>query len=509
MRKIKKIFGSWQVWLLIITVTLAIFSLVNFNYLEEGVLIESVSPETTAYVNGVSSGEIITHINGERITSLGDYTKNLLSLSPGVFTITTNMQQYSLIYSEEEPIGLVVKEIPPTNLKKGLDLAGGVRVLLAPDNELSSTDLESAISIIENRLNTYGLSDIDVKETILQDKSYILIEASGTTREEIRDLAVSQGNFEAKIGNETIFIGGTDIRDVCRSTDCSGIRIQNGCNKVEDRWVCQFHFRVDVSPESARKHQKITSELDIINVNGQEYLSEKLDLYLDGELTDSLYISANLKGQEATSFMIQGPGYGDTREEAMYNALENMRRQQTILITGSLPTSFQIDSMTSISPLLGENFFQSAILTLLIAILAVSGIIYAKFRKIKISALMIITMISEAVIILGVAAAINWNLDLAAIAAIVATIGTGVDSQIILTEETINSKSDSSWKDRIKKALSIIFGAYLTIFVAMIGLLWVGPTMLRGFAVITLIGATMGVFITRLAYGKLIEILND
>lgn len=509
MSKLKKIFGSWQVWLLIITVSLSVVSLINFNATTEGVLIDTVASDTTASVNSISSGEIITHINGERIKSIEDYTSEIKSLNPGIFSITTNSQEYSLVYSENESIGITVKEIPPTNLKKGLDLEGGVRVLLEPEEEITSTNMDSAIDVIKNRLNAYGLSDINVKSTVIEDQEYILIEASGATREEIKELAVSQGKFEAKIGNETIFVGGKDIKDVCRSTDCSGISMQNGCGQTEEGWACQFQFRVDVSPESAEKHKEVTSQLEVIRVDNQEYLSEKLDLYLDGELTDSLYISKSLKGQASTSFVIQGPGYGETKEEAMYNALENMKKQQTVLITGSLPTKFKIDSMTSISPILGENFFSAAILTLIVAILAVSGVIYAKFRKIKIASLMILTMVCEATIILGVAAAINWNLDLAAIAAIIATIGTGVDSQIILTEETINSKSDTSWKARVKRALSIIFGAYFTTLMAMIVLFFLGPSMLKGFAVITIIGATMGVFVTRMAYGKLIEILND
>ncbi|HIH61422.1 MAG TPA: preprotein translocase subunit SecD, partial [Methanobacteriales archaeon] len=44
------------------------------------------------------------------------------------------------------------------------------------------------------------------------------------------------------------------------------------------------------------------------------------------------------------------------------------------------------------------------------------------------------TTLAELILILGVAAIIRWNIDLAAIAGILAAIGTGVDDQIIMTD---------------------------------------------------------------------------
>ena len=48
--------------------------------------------------------------------------------------------------------------------------------------------------------------------------------------------------------------------------------------------------------------------------------------------------------------------------------------------------------------------------------------------------------------------------------------------------------------------------AYATIFVAMLPLVFAGAGLLKGFAITTLIGVTIGVFITRPAYSKFVEI---
>ena len=50
-------------------------------------------------------------------------------------------------------------------------------------------------------------------------------------------------------------------------------------------------------------------------------------------------------------------------------------------------------------------------------------------------------------------------------------------------------------------------GAYFTTVVAMVPLLFAGAGLLKGFAIISIIGVSIGVFITRPVYAKVIEIL--
>ena len=240
------------------------------------------------------------------------------------------------------------------------------------------------------------------------------------------------------------------------------------------------------------------------------YLSEKLDLYLDDELVSSLFISESLQGEVSTAFTIQGSGNGLTEESATRNSLDEMKEMQTLLITGSLPFSVEIERVDVISATLGANFFSSALLSIVLAIFAVGGVIFVRYRNLKISIPIIVTGLSEVAIILGFAALIRWNLDLAAIAGIIAAVGTGVDDQIVITDEVMyGRKVEQSWKERLKNAFFIIFAAYFTMIVAMIPLWYLGAGILRGFALTTIIGVTIGVFITRPAFAKMIEILLE
>ena len=113
------------------------------------------------------------------------------------------------------------------------------------------------------------------------------------------------------------------------------------------------------------------------------------------------------------------------------------------------------------------------------------------------------------VILLGFAALVRWNLDLAAIAGMIIAVGTGVDHMIVISDETLRREATKifDWKKRIKNAFYIIMGTYLTTTVAMVWLWIAGAGLLKGFAFTTIVGASIGVFIARPAYAAMIEIL--
>ena len=187
-----------------------------------------------------------------------------------------------------------------------------------------------------------------------------------------------------------------------------------------------------------------------------------------------------------------------------------MKNLQTILITGSLPVKLNVVKTDTISPVLGEEFVKNALLVGLFAILAVSVVIFIRYRKWQISVPMLISMMSEVVLLLGFASLIGWNLDLAAIAGIIIAVGTGVDHLIVISDESLRTGTGGtqlSFKEKIKRAFFIIMGAYFTTCVAMIPLWFAGAGLLKGFAVTTIFGISFGIFITRPAFAAAVEVL--
>ncbi|MDP6547625.1 MAG: hypothetical protein QF917_01535 [Candidatus Woesearchaeota archaeon] len=455
----------------------------------------------------IELNETVTKIIKETVT-VNETVDGVLVEKNKTISKTIQVPKTKEISKGTEDIGLRVFDAPKTNIRKGLDLQGGTRVLLQPETQLAVQDIGSLIDTMEERLNVYGLSDLVIRDaTDLTGNQYILVEIAGANEEEIRELLAKQGKFEAKIANETVFAGGKDIVFVCRSADCAGIDPNYGCSSSGGQDVCRFRFSISITSQAAQKHADVTRGLDIIEGDGK-YLSEPLELYLDDTKVDELRIGADLRGSTTTEIQISGSGSGLSQQEAVLNALGNMKRLQTVLITGSLPVKLNIVKIDAISPLLGEEFLRNAMVVGLFSLLSVGIFIFIRYRKLQIAVPMVIISVSEVILLLGIAALIGWNIDLAAVAGIIIAVGTGVDHQIIITDETLRGRGIVyNWKERIKNAFYIIMASYFTVVVALIPLIFAGAGLLKGFAITTILGASIGVFISRPAFARVIEIL--
>lgn len=471
-----------------------------------GFLVDSNLTILESSVN-LSEGSTLLEINGEEVTSLDSFEDMYNTLIPKkTFEIQTDSGL--IAYLSRETPAFVVAEAQKTNLAFGLDFTGGTRVLLQPVSatEVTDEDVTNLIDVLSNRLNVYGLSDIKIRRASdWEGNKYVLVELAGVTEDEVKQLIAQQGKFEAKIGDELVFEGGKeDIPYVCRNDGtCSGIR---SCQQDSGVWTCSFDFTITLSQEAAEKQADVTSGLDVVSQAGQKYLNGSLDLYLDGDLVDSLLISENLKGQATTGISISGPGYGSTEIAALEDATANMNTLQTILITGSLPFDLEIAKLDTISPVMGESFLRNILFVAILSVIAVGIVIFLRYRKIQYVFPVMFTLLAELFLILGFAAVVKWNLDIAAIAGILAAIGTGVDDQIVILDEAVRGRKESTnTKERLKRAFFIIFAAYATTVVAMLPLWNAGAGLLRGFALTTIAGVTIGVFLTRPAFAAFIE----
>jgi preprotein translocase subunit SecD len=349
--------------------------------------------------------------------------------------------------------------------------------------------------------------------------------------------------FVNRTGNKLIFLAkvydGKDIELVYTDPERSAVYPRGK--------VYFFYFTVLISEEGAKRFADLTSGIDsYFDIqSGEEYLDSKMMLYLDDELVSELNIGASLGGQIIQTPSIQGSR--TTREEA----LDERLRLQTILRSGALPTGLEVVSRDIISPTLGKDFFSSAFYAAAVAALMVVAIVFIRYRNLKIALPMLFVGLSEVIIILGIAATndvliwgvaliltesiilaaflkgqefdisgmigatlipllgmLSWTIDLAAIAGIVAAIGTGIDHQIIIADETLRKEKKEkiyTVKDRIKKAFFIIFGAAATTIAAMSPLMFLGIGLVKGFAITTTVGVLSGLLITRPAYASIIE----
>lgn len=200
-------------------------------------------------------------------------------------------------------------------------------------------------------------------------------------------------------------------------------------------------------------------------------------------------------------------GFGSDEQDAL-TKLSNL----TILLeSGSLPIGVESIGKETISPNLGEEFLSIVTLMGLAALLIVIIVLFIRYREPRLIVPMAFTVFSEVVIILGFASLIKWNLDLASLAGIIAAVGTGVDHQIVISDELLRKEADyeTAFANRIKRAFFIIFAAAATSIATMAPIIFFGFGLgkLVGFAITTIVGVIVGVFITRPAFSEIAKFL--
>ncbi len=409
--------------------------------------------------------------------------------------------------------------------------------------------------VIQNLLSRQGKFEAKVlipvsNKLVLGDKSYTVVQQNGTIKIDgtvlpsnesvvLNGVKIEYMNSSAGAVNLLASVyEGRDVERVSNDPQQAGV-VQSG------NGVYQFFFPVTVSVAGAERFSKVTSGLDstIDLSSGEEYLTGDIVLFIDDEVVSQLRISTGLKGGLHTTTQITGSR--TTQEDASAEKLS----LQTILRSGALPVKLETASVDVISPTLGRGFLESAITTIIIAIGLVAIVVFIRYRSLKIALPMVLVSLSEVAIIVGVSAKndmpiwlvvlvinliiiglawmkkqtvdvfawaggiliplfgmISWTLDLPAIAGIIAAIGTGIDHQIIIADETLKGKKEAlNLKDNIKRAFFIIFAAAATMIAALVPLMFIGVGLVRGFAITTIIGIFVGTLITRPAYGSIIE----
>lgn len=550
---IKEILKDWRVLFMIILVALAIYS-IGFSF-QKGVIVKSITIDSP-FVDKVKANELITWANEKTVNTPEDL--QAFENFTGTFRFIHN-GKLDLLQLNGTGLGITTVAKPFTNLNLGLDLVGGTRVLLKPTENVSDAVAQQILATLETRINTFGLKE--AKFQVVKDVSgndLIQIEMAGGSQQEIDNLLAKQGRFEGKIpknisftnnagtlkldnnsfaaqlqGNQLLLenkllslndnstIGGIDFQVTNLANNSAtltflvfkGEDIKSVCI-VEQPGICisrviqiqsgwEFDFQLFVSQESAQKFADVTSDMKVVMQGSSKYLESRIFLYLDDKLITDLGISSDLKGVALTSPSITGSR--STKDETITEKLT----LQSILQSGSLPTKLEVVKVDQISPSLGSEFLRGAMISAVVAALAVMTVIYLRYRRFKILIPMIIWSMSELILTLGAASLIKWTLDLASIAGLIAAIGTGTNDQIMMIDEMIMGGSDErriyTLKQRLKRAFFIIFGAAGTVIAAMIPLMFVGIGVMRGFAIVTTLGILIGVFITRPAFGRVAE----
>ena len=176
-------------------------------------------------------------------------------------------------------------------------------------------------------------------------------------------------------------------------------------------------------------------------------------------------------GSSGVSYVISGGAPANYTELAAENyATSQSKSISSILSGGALPVPVVVGTPTTTPPTLGNKFLVISGIAGLLAVLSVATLITIRYRKLFLVVPIVLTVLAELFIIVSVIGLLG-TIDLSAVAGMIAVVGTGVDAQIIITDEVLTSTHETAVKSRLKGAFYIIWVDAALIVIAMLPLL--------------------------------------
>ncbi len=455
------------------TVTFTSDSLITNNQMDQ----IGVGQTTISRADDVT--EVIVYSSKEKLIStyLGDSLK--AEVIPTVYSDGTVEYEIRTAISQEELEKLMS------------DVGGSIRTDSNGDaiyrEGVTTETRDLTKEILSEKLNSLGLKDIPVRTA---GEDYIIIDFAGIDLATARDIAEKPGKFEIRIATQ-----GNESKHVLYGDAIESVSIV-GYNENDGQWYVPF----TLTDEGALALQQVAIDTGATS----DPLSHNLIMYLDENEVYSapLSYSAAAKLEEVPIYAWQASTGPDEDSKARAEQL------QIHLRAGALPVNVEIVGSGQVDAALGNQFKEQAVLAGFLALFGVAFVVFRKYKKRSILLPMVTTSISEVVMILGFAGAIGWQLDLASIAGIIAVIGTGIDHLVIITDEVLYEGKlppKKVYLTRITKAFSIIFAAAATTIIAMSPLVFMGFGALKGFAITTIVGVLIGIFIARPVYARVMQ----
>ncbi|MCW7080943.1 MAG: preprotein translocase subunit SecD [Candidatus Methanospirare jalkutatii] len=407
----------------------------------------------------------------------------------GVFEIRKNITK--------EQLESILSEI---NASIGYDRHGN----LFFKEGLTPQTVEETRKIIETKLNMLGLKSIAVRTV---GSNLLVVDLAGVPLSEAKRVVGKPGKFEIRIQTEG---EGGEIEE--------GQRLAEIRNITEHVLYGEEISRVAPAPSGERKGNTVVYGATFwLTEEGAEKLREAAMKYgavdepekheLVMLLDENVIYSAPL-APDAAKELKERPIYRWIAETGSGD--EGLMRAKELIIhmrAGVLPVPVEIIASGEVPAYLGAKFKEGSAVAMLLALLLVSIIITVRYREKKIVLPIFFTLVAEVLAILGFAAVVGWQLDLPSIAGIIAVIGTGVDQLVMITDEVISGGKTASriYRRRVSFAYNIIFASAATTIVAMLALASMALGTLRGFAIVTIVGLLIGIFVTRPAYARILE----
>jgi preprotein translocase subunit SecD len=395
----------------------------------------------------------------------------------------------------------------------GLDLQGGLRVTLEAqpqaDAEVTDEDVALARDIIERRVAGIGVSEPQVRtETAGDGSRRIVVEVPGASDEsQVRDLVGSTGQLQFIDPAGQQLTADQDIRSMLEDGTVrelfNGGQIQQGSVTPDTDGRGQIGVSFSLLPEG----NTIWCDFTTANVGRPGPIA------LDGRIITTPEIGSPIC-EGSTIITVGPPGpENETERTNLYNTLR----------FGALPLSLTEIGFDNVDPTLGAGFLVQALVAGGVGLLLVLIFMVAHYRLPGVLAAL--ALVFYTLVVYAIFRLIGVTLTLAGVAAFILSIGMAVDANILIFErmkEEIRAGKTlgPSIEAGFNRAWSSILDSNVSSLLVAGWLYWQGTTVVRGFALVLIIGVLVSMFsavtvtrtmlryVTRTSWGRRIELYH-
>ena len=371
----------------------------------------------------------------------------------------------------------------------------GARIVMTPTeaglNDEIDKAIKTAVSVIRNRVDPDGTKEVTV---ISQGASRILVQVPGepdTTK--LKELIGKTAKLEFKLVDLT-----ADPAQVAQGNAPPGSQVlpypedPSGAKKIAvlRRVMVSGDQLADANPGFDQQSNNPVVNIKFDSQGGRKFARTTQDnvgkpfaMILDGVVLSAPRINEAILGGQA---QISG---NFTTDSATALAIS--------LRSGKLPVALKVVEERTVGPDLGRDSIIKGVRAGIIAtILLMAFMLITYFRF---GVYTTISLVVNALLILGAMALFNATLTLPGIAGFVLTIGAAVDANVLINErireEVARGRNTlAAVEFGYKEASRAIFDANFTNVISAVIMFWFGSGPVRGFAVVLAIGIVTSVF---------------
>jgi len=401
----------------------------------------------------------------------------------------------------------------------GLDLQGGLRVTLlaaqAGDEPISDEQMETARNIIERRVGGIGVTEPQVRtETAGDGSRRIVVEVPGVSdQNQVRGLVGSTGQLQFINPQGYVDAQGQglqenqDIRELIEDGTVSvlfnGGEIQVG--SVAPAVDASNQIGVEFTLSSTAS--EIWCNFTTANVRLPGPIA------LDGRVYTVPRIESAICGGQTIITIGAATPANEVERTNLYNTLR----------FGALPISLTEQGVETVDPTLGADFLVQALVAGGIGLALIILFMIAHYRLPGVLAAL--ALIFYTLVVYAIFRIIHVTLTLAGVAAFILSIGMAVDANVLIFErmkeeiragKTLGPAIEAGFN----RAWSSILDSNVSSILVAGWLYWQGTTVVRGFALVLIIGVVISMFsaitvtrtllryVTRTSWGRRLELYH-